>query len=103
MTAPRTLALIDDLRKLPAEVPWVEFKENNADPQMVGKLIAALSHPARIRKSLDRVFIRDKVLPGAHGFFLYIARPFAKALGREVLDRVLTGRSSGRFDGVFHG
>lgn len=30
MTDPRTLAIIDDLRKLPAEAPWAEFKENNS-------------------------------------------------------------------------
>ena len=43
----RTAALIDDLRKLPAETSWVEFKENNTDPQMIGKLISALSNAAR--------------------------------------------------------
>lgn len=45
--APRTLALIDDLRALPAETTWVEFKVNNADAQMIGKLISALSNAAR--------------------------------------------------------
>ena len=44
----RTSALIDDLRALSAENSWVEFKENNADPQMVGKLISALSNAARL-------------------------------------------------------
>lgn len=44
----RTLALIDDLRQLAAETSWVEFKENNADPQMIGKLISALSNAARL-------------------------------------------------------
>ncbi|RYB04682.1 ATP-binding protein [Lichenibacterium ramalinae] len=44
----RTAALIDDLRKLPAETSWVEFKENNTDPQMIGKLISALSNAARL-------------------------------------------------------
>jgi hypothetical protein len=33
----RTHALIDDLRALPAEAAWVEFKENNSDPEMIGK------------------------------------------------------------------
>lgn len=47
-TAPRTLAIIDDLRKLPAEAPWAEFKENNPDGQMIGKLISALSNAARV-------------------------------------------------------
>jgi ATP-dependent DNA helicase RecG len=45
---PRTLALIDELRALPAETAWIEFKENNADPQVIGKLIAALSNAARL-------------------------------------------------------
>lgn len=48
MTDARTLALVDDLRARPAETTWVEFKENNADPQMIGKLISALSNAARL-------------------------------------------------------
>ncbi|MFC3088076.1 ATP-binding protein [Tabrizicola soli] len=47
-TDPRTLAIINDLRKLPAEAPWAEFKENNPDGQMIGKLISALSNSARV-------------------------------------------------------
>ncbi len=45
---PRIEALIDELLALPAETTWVEFKENNADPQMIGKLISALSNAARL-------------------------------------------------------
>lgn len=48
MTDPRTLAIIDDLRQLPAEAPWAEFKENNDDAQMIGKLLSALSNAARV-------------------------------------------------------
>lgn len=44
----RTRALIDDLRVLPAEAAWVEFKENNTDPELIGKLISALSNAARL-------------------------------------------------------
>ena len=43
----RTLALIEDLLALPAETPWVEFKENYKEPQLIGKLISALSNAAR--------------------------------------------------------
>ena len=46
--AERVRALIDDLRALPAEISWVEFKENNADPRMIGKLISALANAARL-------------------------------------------------------
>ena len=49
----RTIALIDELRRLPAEQSCAEFKENLADPQMIGKLISALSNTARIE---DRDF-----------------------------------------------
>jgi len=48
MTEPRPLAIIDDLRKLPAEAPWAEFKENNANAALIGKLISALSKSARM-------------------------------------------------------
>ena len=49
----RVLALIDDLRRLPAETAWVEFKENDTDPNVIGKLISALSNSARVE---DRDF-----------------------------------------------
>lgn len=44
----RLAALIDQLRALPAETSWVEFKENNADAEMIGVRISALSNAARL-------------------------------------------------------
>lgn len=38
--------LLKQLVKLPHETPWVEFKENNADPQMIGESISALANAA---------------------------------------------------------
>ena len=46
--AERVRALIDDLRALPAETAWVEFKENKADAQTIGKLISALANSVRL-------------------------------------------------------
>ena len=48
MSEPRTIALIENLRALPAETVWAEFKQDNADPQLIGKLISALANSARI-------------------------------------------------------
>jgi predicted HTH transcriptional regulator len=48
MSLERTRRLIDDLRARPAETPWIEFKENNADARLIGKLISALSNAARL-------------------------------------------------------
>ena len=44
----RRVALVDDLRKLPAETEWVEFKNSNADPQRIGKTISAIANVACI-------------------------------------------------------
>lgn len=42
----RTLFLIRELLESPAETPWLEFKENNRDAAMIGRLISALSNAA---------------------------------------------------------
>ncbi|MDD9961420.1 MAG: putative DNA binding domain-containing protein [Gammaproteobacteria bacterium] len=48
MSDSRTIALIEDLRALPAETAWAEFKQGNTDPQRIGRLISALANAARI-------------------------------------------------------
>ena len=44
----RDIDLINDLRALSAETPWVEFKRNNTDPQMIGERCSALSNACRL-------------------------------------------------------
>ncbi len=44
----RHIALIDDFVKLDGELPCVEFKVNNADPDRMGTLISAISNAAAI-------------------------------------------------------
>ena len=52
MTEPADAAhlarLVRELCHLPAETQWAEFKENNADPAMIGELISALSNAAAL-------------------------------------------------------
>jgi ATP-dependent DNA helicase RecG len=43
----RYIALINDLAENPAELPWVEFKLNNHEPDRIGTLISAISNAAR--------------------------------------------------------
>lgn len=48
-TAEEQLAgLITELRKLPAETMWVEFKRNNDNPEEIGEYISALSNSAAL-------------------------------------------------------
>ena len=41
-------SIVSELRKLPSEIEWVEFKCNNKDPQMIGEYISALSNSAAL-------------------------------------------------------
>jgi ATP-dependent DNA helicase RecG len=43
------LGLVTELRKLPDETEWVEFKENNSNPVEIGEYISALSNAAALR------------------------------------------------------
>ncbi|MDD3888838.1 MAG: hypothetical protein PHT79_09365 [Syntrophomonadaceae bacterium] len=36
--------LLDELRALPHETEWVEFKQDRYDPQEIGEYISALSN-----------------------------------------------------------
>lgn len=40
------VSLVNELRKLPRETEWVEFKLNNSKPEMIGQYISALSNSA---------------------------------------------------------
>lgn len=40
--------LLKELLKLPAETEWVEFKHNNANPELIGEYISALSNSAAL-------------------------------------------------------
>lgn len=42
--------LIQELLSLPKETPWLEFKENNYDCEMIGKDISALANSAKVEE-----------------------------------------------------
>lgn len=65
MNVSRDIALVDELRGMPAETPWVEFKGNNADPDMIGKRCSALSNAARI-EGRDCAYIVWGIEDGSH-------------------------------------
>jgi ATP-dependent DNA helicase RecG len=44
----RLTSLVEEFAGLPSETSWVEFKENNYDPQRIGVLISAISNAARL-------------------------------------------------------
>lgn len=55
--------LVTELRKLPAETGWVEFKESNDDPQEIGEYLSALSNMAALNGKANGYLVwgvRDK-------------------------------------------
>lgn len=40
--------IVHELRKLPAEIEWVEFKHNRAEPEEIGEYISALANAAAL-------------------------------------------------------
>lgn len=40
--------LINELIKYPKETPWLEYKHNNYDPDMIGEDISALANAAAL-------------------------------------------------------
>ncbi len=56
MSDEQIVELVHNLLKLPTETEHVEFKHNNADPQMIGKDISALSNSAAL-KGVDQAYM----------------------------------------------
>lgn len=46
MNTPELTALLDRLCREPQETEWLEFKENNYEPQLLGEYLSALSNAA---------------------------------------------------------
>lgn len=48
MNEARDIELVDELRARPGELPWLEFKRDNTDPEVIGRRCSALSNAARL-------------------------------------------------------
>ena len=48
MSENQDIALIDELRGLPTETEWLEFKRNRYEPQQIGEYLSALANSACI-------------------------------------------------------
>lgn len=91
MTQHRDIALVDELRALPDETPWLEFKHNNIDPEVVGKRCSALSNAARI-EGRDCAFMLWGIADGSHEVVGTNFRPDAEKVGGQVLQLWLANK-----------
>lgn len=65
MSEDRDVELVNELRGKSAELPWLEFKQNNADPKAIGTRCSALSNAARL-EGQDCGYILWGIEDGSH-------------------------------------
>lgn len=95
--------LVRELARLPAETGWVEFKVNNADPEMIGKRISALSNSAALEDQ-ETAYLVWGVADDTHEIVGTTFTPAGAKRGNESLEawlvRMLTPRLNITFRSV---
>jgi ATP-dependent DNA helicase RecG len=78
------LALIRDLAAAPRESEWVEFKENNSDPEEIGEYVSALANSAALHEK-PQAYLVWGVRDGDHELVGTSFRPRSeKVRGQEI-------------------
>lgn len=92
--------LVAELRKLPKEIEWVEFKHNNDNPEEIGECLSALSNAAALYGKMHAYLIWG-IADGTHDVVGTIFQPAAAKKGNEELEswllRLLNPRIDFRF------
>lgn len=95
------LGLIDELRKLPAEAAWVEFKENNSNPEDVGEYLSALSNAAALAGKANGYLVWG-IRDGTHEVVGTNFQPGRARKGGEALESWLLRLLTPRLNFQFH-
>lgn len=93
--------LLRELCKLPNETEWVEFKENNKNPDKIGEYISALSNSAALHNKSSAYLIwgvEDKT----HNIVGTTFYPSTTKIGNEELENWLLQKLSPKLDFVFY-
>ena len=82
--------LVSDLSSLDHETEWVEFKENNANPEDIGEYLSAIANSAALARR-DRGYIVWGVRDGDHEVVGTMFRPHTdKVKGQELENWLVT-------------
>lgn len=93
--------LVRELARLPAETGWVEFKVNNADPDMIGKRISALSNSAALEDQ-ETAYLVWGVEDDTHEIVGTTFVPAGAKKGNESLEAWLVRMLNPRLNIAFH-
>lgn len=100
---PYLAGLVRELVKVPREVEWIEFKQNNEDPQQLGEYISALSNAAALAGK-SKGYLLWGVRDDDHALVGTTVDPKTTKKGNEELEswllRLLNPRIEFRFDEV---
>ncbi|MDF1615751.1 RNA-binding domain-containing protein [Desulfurivibrio dismutans] len=103
MTIDRTteylLGLLNELRKLPQETEWVEFKHNNDDPEQIGEYLSALANAAALLGKVHAYLVWG-VDDNTHEVVGTAFDPISTKVGNEELESWLLRLLSGLSDRV---
>lgn len=99
-TAEYLIGLVAELRKLPEETEWVEFKQNNYNPEEIGEYLSALSNSAALCGK-TYAYVVWGITNHSHEIVSTTFRPATERRGNEDLEswllRLLNPRIDFRF------
>ena len=91
MQSARDIDLVNELRAQPDEMEWLEFKVNNADPEMIGLRCSALSNAARM-VGRETAFMLWGIEDGSHRVIGTGFHPESEKVGNQPLQLWLAQR-----------
>ena len=95
------VGLVRELRNLPHETEWVEFKVNHREPQTIGQYVSALSNAAALHDKVH-AYIMWGVENGTHDIVGTDFSPAVAKKGNEPLETWLLRLLKPRIDFRFH-
>lgn len=105
MTTDRTteylVSLVNELRKLPRETEWVEFKRNNDDPEEIGEYLSALSNASALCGK-SKAYMVWGIDNATHDVVGTTFNPASKKVGNEELENWLLRLLEPRIHFRFH-
>ena len=95
------ISLIEELRKLPTEVEWAEFKENNDAPPQIGEYLSTLSNSGALHEK-ETAYLLYGVHDVTHEIVGTDFKPREAKVGNEELENWLSRLLDPQIDFRFH-
>ena len=101
MTQEELTKLLNELRALPSETEWVEFKLNYVHPEEIGEYLSALSNSACLHNK-EKGYLVFGIEDETHQVIGTSFKPTLRKVGNEELENWLATQLEPRIDFVIH-